>query len=102
MLKNWRFGALILDGEKLNMNILIVFPFLALLTYFPNEASHTTTYLRKTIRQWPGASKICSKGSWNSSSFQPMVPIAFIVAKAPYQFEGNEKEYTAGRKEHEA
>ena len=31
-----------------------------------------------------------------------MVPIAFIVAKTPYQFEGNEKEYTAGRKEHEA
>lgn len=31
-----------------------------------------------------------------------MVPIDFIVAKAPYQFEGNEKEYTAARKEQKA
>lgn len=31
-----------------------------------------------------------------------MVPIDFIVAKGPYQLEGNENEYTATRQEQEA
>lgn len=80
-----------------------MFPFLALLTCFPNDATHTTTYLCKTIHQWPGASKMCSKGKLQFEFFSTYGSDRLYRYKAPsYQFEGNEKEYTAARKEQEA